>query len=213
MLYGGLVYDTLRLLGLKDSEFMLNTNIRPLDNNSLIWGPAFTTNGAIVGPKDYEKWDKIRLEIYDKVKQEDVIVLAANEYTVAHSGDITSRIYKMHGAQAFVTDGNVRDSRIIRDIKFPCFCSGTNPIDAIDYWAIVDYNNPVDLWSTTFNKLTVYPGDYIFGDADGVMVIRKQLLDNFYKTFYNVSKKEELIRQRVMRREPIQQIYDEMGRW
>ena len=133
-LYGGIVYDALMQMNLEEDDFLLHSSIKPLNADSVCYGPAFTNSGKIVRKdENYSALDAIRLEMYKAIRPNDVIVLRAFDKKVAHAGDITSIIYQKLGASGFITEGFIRDGRHIRELNFPCFCSGSNPIDALGY--------------------------------------------------------------------------------
>src|SRR3990172_6980858 len=109
-MYLGIAYDSLRLLGYVWKDFYID--IKPTGGyRKLISGPAFTTFGEVISitSEEYLKVDNIRLELYNETlfTNSPIVVLQANDNVVAHSGDITSLIYKKLGAIGFITDGNV----------------------------------------------------------------------------------------------------------
>ena len=65
-------------------------------------------------------------------------------------------------------DGAVRDSLEIDEMDFPVFSVGTNP------------NGPTKQVSgrighpVTVGGVTVHPGDFVIGDADGVVVVERE---------------------------------------
>lgn len=219
-LYAGIVYDTLRELGLSDDEFIISSEIRPLDPMSACYGPAFTNVGHVVKPDDdYANLDKIRLEMYKIIQPGDIIVLQANDRTVAHAGDITCMIYDKLGTQGFITDGIVRDSRHIMNNNYPCFCSSTNPIDALDYWAITDYHVTITM-PGLHRRITVEPGDMIYADNDAVIRISRTLKEEFERMLIKNLKREEQCRQAFIAIERSEDVYNrvlevfnKLGRW
>ncbi len=189
--YLGAIYDAMRMLGYKASDFYIN--IKPqVGYESLISGPAFTTYGEVVDANcDYPSLDNIRLSMYKKQNFADrpIVVLQANDDQVAHSGDITSQIYQVLGAVGFVTDGLVRDLDKIQGLKFPIFSKGGNPIDALDYWALTKYQVPV-----VIGGVKICPGDHIFASMDGVISVKKELLSSMLQKLDDVLQKEEKAR-------------------
>jgi len=49
---------------------------------------------------------------------------------------------------------------------FPAFSTSVRPVDSLGRIEITDYNSPVEC-----DGILVYPGDVLFGDVDGVVVI------------------------------------------
>lgn len=219
-LHTGIVYDALRQIGVPEDEMLLSFSMRPLDTDSVSYGPAYTNMGRVVSKdEDYAELDAIRIEMYRQIKPGDVIVLKAGDSTVAHAGDITSLIYKKLGASGFVTDGLIRDGRRIRDLKFPCFCGGANPIDALGYWAITEYQQPIPMPGVR-KHIVVNPGDYIYADSDGVIRIPKEIHTDFERLVVENLDREELCRQRILELEnpsdvygAVMHVFNEYGRW
>jgi len=213
-MYAGIVYDALRILGI-ERNFIIDPKIAPLNDTHIIYGKVFTTYGRKTKEEeDYQELDKIRLEMLPHIKDAKIIVLSTNDDFVAHAGDITLEIYKMHGIEGFITDGLVRDSRIIKhEMNFPCFCNGTSPVDAINYWAITAYQCPVFFKGRHEQEIVaVHPGDYIYADSDGAMVIPKA-----NKIMFEHTVKKEILREEKIRRElhtkSLDEIFEEYGRW
>lgn len=219
-LYAGIVYDTLRLMGLNDSQFILSRQIKPLDINSKCYGPVFTNKGRIISKNEnYSKIDAIRLEMYKFIKPNNIVVLQTNDNYCAHAGDITCQIYSKLKTQAFITDGIVRDSNLIRHLKYPCFCSSTNPIDALDYWGIVEYQQPISLPGIS-QQINIYPNDWIFADTDAIIVIPKNIHPEFEKLVAKQIDREQRCRQKISTiKSPqdtfkvVQSIFKKEGRW
>lgn len=190
-MYLGVVYDAMRTLGYRDEDFFIN--IKPhAGYSTLITGPALTTFGRKTSPsEDYPALDNIRLDIYKKelFSQKPIVLLQTNDKKVAHSGDITSLIYKELGAQGFITDGCVRDIEKINELNFPCFCTDVNPIDALDYWALTDFNIPIEI-----KGVMIKPGDIIFASRDGVINVPQTQFEKFNKIAQGVLDKENNVR-------------------
>jgi len=212
-MYLGIAYDALRLMGLRAEDFYMN--IKPQGGYSgLISGPAFTTYGMIVDGCDevaYKELDDLRLYMYkpELFANRPIVVLAANDNVVAHSGDITSTIYQKLGAVGFVTDGNVRDIELIDELGFPTFCKDVNPIDAIHYWALTGWQTPVII-----EGVLVFPGDQIIASKDGVVRVPYQRLDEFSVIVNEQLARENKVRARLQ--DPnidFFKLVEEMGRW
>ncbi len=58
---------------------------------------------------------------------------------------------------------------------FPVFARYRTPIEAFGRWAMLDCQVPVLLSGELTDTVQVNPGDFIFGDYDGVLVIPQDL--------------------------------------
>ena len=193
-IYLGIVYDAMRISGHKIENFYID--IKPkIPIKKTIYGPAFTTKGRKVKKNEnYEKLDMIRIDMYQKkyFKNYPIVILEANDQKCAHSGDITSQIYKSLGAKGFVTDGNVRDLDLITKLNFPIFCNDVNPIDAINYWALTEYQIPISI-----QNVKISPNDTIFASSEGVIVVSKNDISKFDENIISLMKKEAGVRSLV----------------
>ena len=211
-IYMGIVYDALRILGEKHEDFYIN--IKPKAGyKSIIQGPCLTTYGKVVevDREEYSSMDKIRLNIYKEsnFNNKPIVFLQSNDNKVAHSGDITSLIYKRLGAVGFVTDGNVRDVDKIDEINFPTFCEGENPIDALHYWALTKYKCTINI-----HGVEIKPGDYSFASKDGVIVVKEALLERFKIKATEQLNRENRVRNLICNSDmTLDEIEKDTGRW
>src|ERR1700722_3160652 len=79
-------------------------------------------------------------------------------------GEVMSRTYKRFGCEAIITSGGARDILAVRDLNFAIFASSI--IVGHGYPRIEDVHVPVLL-----EGVTIYPGDIIHADANGVLVV------------------------------------------
>ena len=102
----------------------------------------------------------------------DVIVSASGGFTgVAVIGDLLLGMMKNAGCAAFVTDGCVRDVIGVRAVGLPCFAAGVTPNSPVR-------NGPGTVgFPVMVGGVSVGPGDIIFGDEDGVVVVPYARID------------------------------------
>lgn len=215
-IYMGIVYDSLRIMGLHYNDFFIN--LKPVCGYSgLIQGPAFTTFGEVVEKKvttkEYQKLDNIRLQMYNpnNFVTNPIVFLQSNDNKVAHSGDLTSLIYQKLGAVGFVTDGIVRDIDVIDKTNFPIFCNEQNPIDAWLYWALTKYQIQI-----TIQGVEINPSDFAFASRDGVIIVKKKLFSKFKKIAIEQLQRENTIRDIINKQQNTfnySNLVEEFGRW
>lgn len=161
------VLDSLGLMHQAMRPFM-----RPLDEGLQLIGRARTglympVYQHIAGENPYE----VEIALVDDLKPSDVVVLACNGPTqrIAPWGELLSTASQVRGAAGCVTDGLVRDVQQIRAMKFPVFHGGIGPLDTKGRARMVERDVPVECAG-----VAVRPGDIVFGDVDGVVVIPQQ---------------------------------------
>jgi 4-hydroxy-4-methyl-2-oxoglutarate aldolase len=93
---------------------------------------------------------------------------------VALYGELSATSARAHGAVGALIDNAARDSGLPIEMGFPVFCRGRNPIEAFGRWMMVDDQVPALTSGGLCNAVQGYPGDFIVGDLDGVLVIPKE---------------------------------------
>ena len=91
-------------------------------------------------------------------------------------GEILTEAARARGVAGLVIDGAVRDIDAIEALRFPVFSRG--PRDRLVHEGAGRAAAMVRFSSAA---LTVRPGDLIFGNADGVVVIEQDRIDDVYE--------------------------------
>lgn len=140
----------------------LSSKIKPIDRAMSFCGPAVTVRCA---PRD-----NLMLQVAIHYAQAgDVVLVSAGEFEEAGTfGDVLGNAMKAKGLAAMVTDSGVRDTQDLIELGLPVF-SGSISIKGTVKETIGPINHPV-----VFGDEIIYPGDILRGDADGVVVIRKE---------------------------------------
>ncbi len=172
-LYAGLVFDVLEHLGYPNQA--LSHEIRPISPEMKLAGPAFTFKGATTAIKD-ETWRYRRLNAIKEMKYPCVEVRdRTTPYNVALYGELSATTAAAHGAVGAVIDGGTRDSGFLISMGFPVFARYQSPIEAFGRVITIAHQVPILLSGELTETVVVNPGDFIFGDIDGVIVIPKHL--------------------------------------
>lgn len=139
----------------------LSSRIKPVDYRMKLCGPAFTVRCA---PRD-----NIMLQLaIHYAEPGDIIVVSAGEYEEAGSfGDVLANACLAKGIGGLVTDSGVRDSLQLRELGFPVF-SLSVCIKGTVKETLTSTNDPVVVGGEL-----IHPGDIIVGDADGLVVVRR----------------------------------------
>jgi len=172
-LYGGLIYDVLEHLGYP--HHVLSHEITPVHAGMNIAGPAFTVKGTMSctrdGPNRYKRLAMIKEMRFPCVEVRD----CGTPFPVAIYGELSASSARAHGAVGALVDGGVRDCSHLISMGFPVFSRYRNSVEAFGRWAVLDYQVPVLLSGELTAAVQVNPGDFIFGDYDGVLVIPADL--------------------------------------
>ncbi len=146
----------------RDAGGALSSRIKPVDYRMKLCGPAFTVRCA---PRD-----NIMLQLaINYAEPGDIIVVSAGEYEEAGSfGDVLANACLAKGIGGLVTDSGVRDTLQLRELGFPVF-SLSVCIKGTVKETLTSTNDPVVVGGEL-----IHPGDIIVGDADGLVVVRRE---------------------------------------
>ena len=156
------VYQAAILADVAGRRGALNGRIQAVRPNMKVAGSAFTVE---VRPGD-------NLMIHAAMslaKPGDVLVIdGKGDLGAALMGTIMMTACKQLGIAGVVIDGAVRDTLEIEEMGFPVFAAGFNPNGPTKNVA-GRIGHPVSVGGVTVN-----PGDFIMGDADGVVVVERE---------------------------------------
>ena len=93
---------------------------------------------------------------------------------------------------------------------FPIFSFGTRP-NAFGGWTIWEVNVPIYLPGHITHYVRVSPGDFIFGDNDGVQLIPKNVVDEVLLRVEAIFEKENAEREQLAAGMPIDEVYRVFG--
>lgn len=168
--FTALLSDVMDALGHMNQA--LPARVRPLDDASVMVGRARTALFADVysvppgdNPYEYE------IRLIDSLRRDEIPVFACGASgRIAPWGELLSTAARMRGAAGALMDGLVRDITAIRKMGFPVFHGGIGPLDSKGRGRIMEIDVPVEC-----GGVRVCPGDLVFGDADGVVVVPRAI--------------------------------------
>lgn len=167
ILYTAVLSDVLDSMGRPHQA--MRPFVRPLSEDDVVFGPVRTglfmpRYGLINDENPYD----IEIELIDDLHPGDVPVFACGGpiETITPWGELLTTAATIRGAVGFVTDGLVRDTRAIKKARFPVFHGGIRPLDSAGRSKMMVRDTAVECAG-----VRIEPGDYIFGDIDGVVVL------------------------------------------
>ena len=190
--YGGSVSDALHSLGVDDT--VLSARFRALRQGMQLAGRALPIklhSQVDLGdlPKEREaleaKWaaeggHPQKRMMRAVAEAEPGVVLCfdcGGDMQPAHFGEMSCQLAYAHGCRGMLLAGNCRDTQyVLKMPDFPLFSFGTRP-NAFGGWMITQVNKPIYLPGHLSQYVRVVPGDFVFGDNDGVQLIPKDLVD------------------------------------
>ena len=204
-LYTGLVCDVMDTMGYRNQA--MDCNIRPLEaDNCKIAGRAKT----ILAVDIYEVLDnpyENEIKAVDSIKPGEVPVVCTNcSPNNGVWGGLLSTATKMRGGTGAIVDGLMRDTNEIRELNFPVFCAGYKPLDSAGRGKVVEMDCPV-----VAGGVRVNPGDVIFSDFDGVVVIPKDIFYKVVDQAFEKHNKESHTRKELFEGKLLGEVYAKYG--
>jgi regulator of RNase E activity RraA len=186
----------------------MQARIRPLDDALVLCGRARTglymdVYDAPEGENPYE----LEIRLIDDLKPDEVPVFSCGESgRVAPWGELLSTAARARGAAGVVMDGLTRDIRAIREMKFPVFAGGIGPLDSKGRGKVMAIDVPVVVAGAR-----VCPGDLVFGDADGVVVVPRAVEDEVVAAALAKVAGENATREALARGEKLADVFRRHG--
>jgi 4-hydroxy-4-methyl-2-oxoglutarate aldolase len=147
----------------------MDPSIKPLKEEYRVAGRAYTVKMPVGD-------NECVLRAIREAKPGDILVVDAKGDTYRTiAGDFIIGLAQTLGIKGIVTDGVIRDIMGVKKLNYPVFCKGTTvAASAKAGWGQV--NVPISCGGTSVN-----PGDIIVADADGVVVIPKEVEEDVLK--------------------------------
>jgi regulator of RNase E activity RraA len=146
----------------------------------------------------------LEIEAMDSLNSGDVVVHSTDANgTNAPWGELMSTISKRKGVTGCVCDSQVRDCVKIIEMGFPVYYAGIRPLDSKGRGLVVGYDKPV-----MCGDVLVHPGDLIFADFDGIVVVPKGLEQQVYDLAKEKVNNENLSRRELLQGLSLREVYD-----
>ncbi len=203
-LYSGVLCDVLDGMGYRNQS--IGQRLMPLNDETVIFGPAFTSIATVVYSMP-EHPLTAQCKVVDQLGEGEIYVLVTRgEYNCAVFGELFATAVKQRKGAGVLLDGYVRDLKAIKEMNFPLFYAGRDPRTSKGRAEINECQIPVIL-----DGVTIRPGDLIFGDIDGVVIIPKEIADEVFEEALATIKKEDQVREGLINGDSLEKVYGEIG--
>ena len=157
---------------------MVDPSIRPAWHGAKVCGPALTV--------ECPPSDNLMLHVAVAHAEPGVIIVATvGGYLMAGAwGEVLTEAARARRIAGLVIDGAVRDIDAIEAVRFPVFSRGL-AIGSCTKERAGTLHASVQL-----GGVTVRPGDLVFGNADGVVIVEQNRIDEVYEMALSRRKKE-----------------------
>ena len=138
----------------------MRPEMKPICRTSKMVGPAYTVR---MQGKDSAC---LYYAMKHAPKGSVLVIDHTGDQTYACVGEMVALLSKCQGFAGIVLDGPATDSLAIERLGFPVFCTSISAVTTNVIGISGQVNVPVSCSGTV-----VHPGDIVFGDADGVLVL------------------------------------------
>jgi len=197
-LFTCVVGDVMDKLGLQHQ--FLPPQIQPLRLDMVALGRAMPVLAVdvfaerIVGSANHlmDKPFGLMLEALDDLHPNEIYVNTGSSPRNALWGELMSTRARKLGSPGAVLNGYVRDTKAILAMNFPTFSFGSYGQDSAPRYKVVDFRIPIEI-----GLVRVRPGDIIFGDIDGVLVVPAEAEAEVFTGALEKARGEKLVRKAI----------------
>lgn len=194
-LFTALVGDILDKMGYEHQ--FLSPEVKPVEKSMVVIGRAMPVLEADVYEESVkntknpimEKPFGIMFEALDSLKKNEVYICTGSSFTYALWGGLMSTRAMKLNASGAVVNGYSRDTNEIEKLNFPTFSIGTYAQDQGPRGKVIDYGVSIEI-----NNIKINPGDIVFGDRDGVLIIPKEVEKEAFEGAIGKARGEQLVK-------------------
>lgn len=212
-LYSGVVYDALYEEIKPLLPYVLSKEVKPAWGfDEVLCGPAFTVQGNLI--QDPSHANTTFIDMFNALYKGCVHLVSSGttDSRLAVFGEIGGKLAARHGAVGTIIDSPIRDIKKLRDDGYKIFSEGVSMLDGYGRWHVVNYQVPLP-YKGADGDVWVYPGDYIFADMDGVLVIPHKETWRTLEFAEKLIVKEKRIHGHIKNGMSVKKILDIEGRW
>ena len=188
-LYTAVVGDILDQRGRFHS--FLPPPVRPLAPEMVLAGRAMPVQQAAVSGHQECPFG-LMTQALDDLRPGEVYLATGGGTPCANWGEIMTAAAKARGAVGAVVNGYHRDTPRVLEQDFPVFSRGCYAQDSAPRMRVVDYRCRIEI-----EGVFVDPGDLVFGDRDGVVIIPANLVPSVVTEALEKARAEKTVRRDI----------------
>jgi regulator of RNase E activity RraA len=165
--------------------------IQPLERDMVVVGHAMPVLQAGV----FSRPDKpfgLMTEALDALLPGEVYIATGGAIPCANWGEIMTAAAKARGASGAVVNGYHRDTPRVLEQDFPVFSRGGYAQDSGPRMQVLDYRCRIEI-----EGVVVEPGDLVFGDRDGVVIVPANLVAEVIEQALEKARAEKTVRREI----------------
>lgn len=165
--------------------------IQPIRESYKVVGRAMPALIANIHGPQKDPFGKLT-DSLDQLQPGEVYVTGGGTMQCSYWGEILTATARMRGAVGAVIDGFHRDTPRVLEQNWPVFSRGRYAQDSSVRMKVIDYRSPIEI-----GGVLIEPGDLIFGDLDGVMVIPRRHENEAVERALDKARTERVIRKAI----------------
>jgi len=173
-----------------EHQFLPQT-IQPLRPEMKVAGRAMPVLMIDVHGKQKYPFGKLT-EALDQLEPREVYLAGGGEMRCAYWGEILTATAKKRGAAGAVINGFHRDTPRVLEQNWPVFSRGRYAQDSAVRTQVADYRCVIEI-----GGVHVTPGDLVFGDLDGVVVVPRQVEGEVIERALAKARGERIVRKEI----------------
>ena len=131
-------------------------------------------------------------EALDQLEKGEIYLCSGGAMRCAYWGELLTATARSRGAAGAVINGFHRDTPQVLSQGWPVFSRGRFAQDSSVRTQVVDYRCPMEI-----GQVSVNPGDLVFGDIDGVLVIPKRHIEEVVTKARQKARGEKQVRKAI----------------
>jgi regulator of RNase E activity RraA len=189
VLYTPVIGDILDGLGY--SHQFLPQPIQPILLEMRLAGRAFPVQIADAWGKQQAPFGRMT-EALDSILPGEIYIATGGSMNCAAWGEIMTATARMRRGAGAIIDGFHRDTPRVVEQNWPVFSRGRFAQDAAVRSKVVDFRCPIEI-----GGVFISPGDLVFGDLDGVVVIPRRVEDETIHLAIEKATGEKVVRKAI----------------
>jgi len=186
----------------------MSSDMKPIAEGKIV-GRAWTATMRPVLKNDTKTYPNYLLQVLDEAPAGSVLVYKMEEgLEIAAMGNLMATTAKVRGLEGTVIDGAIRDVTEIRRLGHQVFARRISPATSVGRMVSVAMQTPVEC-----ADVMVHPGDYIVGDADGVVVVPQAAAAQVVEVIATYNDKESKMVPIIEREKSMRKALDIYGRY
>ena len=179
--------------------------IKPIAAAHRVIGRAFPVQIADVAGPQRKPFGRLT-EALDAIQPGDVYLATGGAMNCAAWGEILTATARTRGGVGAVIDGFHRDTPRVLEQNWPVFSRGSFAQDAGVRSSVIDFRCTVEIGS-----VLVEPGDLVFGDIDGVLVIPRAIEGHIIEMALEKVAGEKVVRKEIEAGSTSTAVFDRYG--